>query len=62
MLKQLNVTLDVPRVKAGEFVLLLSLFEFLGVCFTSVFPFLPRHLLNQLQIILDNHEVREVVE
>jgi hypothetical protein len=62
VLKQLDIALDISRIKACEFVLLLSLFEFFGVCFTSVFPFLTWHLLYQLQIVFNNHEVREVVE
>jgi hypothetical protein len=62
VLKQLDVALDVPWVKLSKFVFLLCLLEFFTVCFTSVFPFLTWQLLDQLQIVFNNHEVREVVE
>jgi hypothetical protein len=62
MLKQLDIPLYVPGVEPCELVLLLSLLEFLVVCFTSIFPLLAWHLFDELQIVFNDHEVREMVE
>lgn len=46
VLKQLDVALYVARVKTGQFVLLLSLFQFFVVCLTRIAPLLTWHLLD----------------
>ena len=61
MLKQLDVALDIPGIKASELVLLLRLLELLVISLTVVLSLLARHLLDHLKIILDDHEVRHVV-
>lgn len=47
VLEKLDVALHVARVKTGQLVFLLRLFQLLVVCLTRITPLLPWHLLDQ---------------